>query len=440
MLDSLLFYIKKLVPKKLFRFFQPIYHFLLAFFAAVFYRFPSRNIQVIAVTGTKGKTSTVEFVNSILEEAGFKTALAGTLRFKIGSTIEKNLYKMTMPGRFFIQKFIRRAVDESCDYLILEVTSQGVLQFRHLFISLDALIFTNLSPEHIESHGSFEKYREAKLKIRDALVRSKKEDKILVVNKDDPSADLFLEKPVEIKKTYSLEDARDIKLSSNGVSFSYENETIHSSLPGEFTVYNILAALTFSKEKGVSLKNIKRGVEKINTIRGRAEKVRLPQENPLSEKQSFDVVVDYAHTTDSLEKIYKAFEPTKKICVLGNTGGGRDKWKREEMAKIADTYCDHVILTNEDPYDEDPLEILRQMEKGLEKGRYEIILERRLAIRKALQRAGEGDVVFITGKGTDPYIMTKNNTKIPWDDARVAREELQFVLGEQNIKTDSKKV
>ena len=158
------------------------------------------------------------------------------------------------------------------------------------------------------------------------------------------------------------------------------------------------------------------------------EKVSLSPNHPLKDKQNFSVVVDYAHTTDSLEKVYKVFKDKDTICILGNTGGGRDTWKRPEMAKVADRYCGRIILTNEDPYDEDPEKIINEMKVAIKNHRPEIILDRREAINRALSKAKKDSVVIITGKGTDPYIMGPNNTKTPWDDARVVREELEKVL------------
>jgi len=215
MLDEILFKIKKIIPIQVFEFFQPTYHYLLALAGAIIYRFPSRKIFVIQITGTKGKTSTAELVSAILEEAGFKTALLGTLRFKIGDKTEMNKFKMTMPGRFFVQQFLRKAVREKCDYVIIESTSQGVLQFRHKFIQSNTLIFTNLSPEHIESHGSYEKYREAKLEYVKALEKSNKKRKILVVNSDDKEAPHFLKNNIKEKYKYKIKDAEPFKLEKN---------------------------------------------------------------------------------------------------------------------------------------------------------------------------------------------------------------------------------
>ncbi len=169
---------RKVIPKKLFRMGQPVYHWLLAFAAALIYRFPSRKIFVLGITGTKGKTSVIEIISAILEEAGYKTALASSLRFKIGRESEKNEKKMTMPGRFFMQRFLRKAVRGKCQYAILELTSEGAAQSRHRFVNFNALIFTNLAPEHIESHGSFEKYRDAKLKLFKSLENPPKKEKL----------------------------------------------------------------------------------------------------------------------------------------------------------------------------------------------------------------------------------------------------------------------
>ena len=419
MLNEILYKLKKYIPKNLFDFFQPTYHYLLALTGAIIYRFPSRKIFVIQITGTKGKTSTAELVSAILEEAGFKTALVGTLRFKIGDKTEMNKFKMTMPGRFFVQQFLRKAVRAKCDFVIIESTSQGILQFRHKFIQSDALIFTNLSPEHIESHGSYKNYRDAKLEYVKALEKSNKKRKILVVNKDDKEAPFFLKNNIKEKYEYSLKDAEPYTLTKQGLTMTFKEVEIKSYLFGKFNIYNILAAVTFAKTQSISTNTIKKALEKFEGIRGRVERIR--------EGQDFTIVVDYAHTADSLEKLYEAFPDSKRICVLGNTGGGRDKWKRPIMAEIADKYCSYIILTNEDPYDENPQQILEDMTKGIQNTEYEIIMDRREAINKSLSKAKTGDTVLITGKGTDPYIMGPNNSKLEWDDANIVREELKKI-------------
>lgn len=419
-MDKILHKIKKLIPSSLLDSIRPAYHYLLAFAGAVIYGFPSKKINVVAVTGTKGKTSTVEITGAILEEAGHKVAMASTLRFKIGAESKNNLFKMTMPGRFFLQKFLRDAVRAGCRYAVVEMTSEGAKQYRHKFIDLNALIFTNISPEHIESHGSFEKYLEAKLEIVRALQNSSKIQKILVVNKDDLYASRFLEFKVPEKYTYSLTDAEPFALKDHGLEMTIDGVKINSHLEGKFNIYNMLGAITYAKHQGVRIETIKKAIENFKMIRGRVERVE--------EGQDFAVIVDYAHTPDSLEKLYEAFQNQKKICILGNTGGGRDKWKRKEMAQIADKNCAEIILTNEDPYDEDPRSIVEEMIKAIKETPAQIIMDRREAINKALTNAGTGDAVLITGKGTDPYIMGPNGTKTPWSDSIVAREELKKVL------------
>lgn len=436
--------IRKVIPASLFKKVQPIYHYKLSLLGALIYGFPSKKIKVVGITGTKGKTSTAEIVNAILEEAGLKTALGGTLRFKIGNKSKRNLYKMTMPGRLTIQKFLRSAVQAKCDWVILEMTSEGVKQFRHKWIDLDALIVTNISPEHIESHGSFEKYLDAKLELAYSLAKSSKLRKTVVTNKDDEySARFVMTSGKSQSFPFSLEDAEPYETKDDGMTLTFRGRGIHSHLRGLFNIQNILAGATFAESIGISAGVISSAVQKLDQIRGRVEFITLPPESRKlkARAQDFDVVVDYAHTIDSLTKLYEAFPHRNKICVLGNTGGGRDKWKRKGMAEVADKYCSQIILTNEDPYDENPEEILDQMKDGIKNKPYQIVLDRREAIRLALSKANglahgkpistDGVVVLISGKGTDPYIMGPNGSKTPWDDASVVRQELSKILADK---------
>lgn len=413
--------IRALIPKRLYRALQPHYHSLLATLGALIYRFPSRHIYVVGVTGTKGKSTTTELITAILEEAGHTVALSNTIRFKVADESSPNLYKMSMPGRFFLQKFISRAVQEDCGFMVLEMTSEGARLNRHKHIQLDALVFTNLSPEHIESHGSFEAYRDAKLSLRDALVVSKKPQKVVVANVDDEHGALFLDVPEHVGKYgYSLKKAEPYATNERGTLLTFEGLSIHSPLPGVFNIYNILAAAVFARSLGIHTDVIKRAVEKLSIVKGRVERI--------DEGQRFGVIVDYAHTPDSLEKLYQSFKEVGKICVLGNCGGGRDTWKRPEMARIAEKYCREVVLTNEDPYDENPDAIVKDMAQAFTEKKPEIIMDRRKAIHYALSRAQDHDVVLITGKGTDPYIMGPKGRMEPWSDEMVAREELRRLL------------
>lgn len=418
MLDKILRTIEKIMPKKLYEALQPLYHLSLAFIGAVIYRFPSRDLKIVAITGTKGKTSVSEILNIILETAGYKTALQNGIRFKIDKQEEKNLFKMTTPGRFFLQNFLHRAKKAECDWVILEITSEAAKLNRNKFIELNSFIFTNLAPEHIERHGSYEAYREAKLSIAEGISKKKK-DTSIIVNGEDKESEHFLKKYADNYFVYKTTDATPFELKEDGVVFRLGKSTIYSKLIGKFNLENMLAAITFAKSIGISDQTVKKALESMNVIYGRAEKIKNDKD--------IDVYVDYAHTSESLEALYKAFHDKKLICVLGSAGGGRDKWKRPKMGEVADTYCEKIILTNDDPYEEDPIEIVNDIKSGISKNYVDIVIDRRKAINKALSLAGKNTVVLITGKGTDPFLMEANNTKTPWSDADVVREEIKKI-------------
>lgn len=419
-MDSFLYQLKRFIPRRILQELRPLYHFLLAYIGSVWYRQPSRHIKVIAVTGTKGKSSVTEIIAHILRHHGERVASLSTIQFVIGDKTERNLFKMTTPGRFFVQRFLRQAVDAGCSYAVLEMTSEGAKQFRHRFIDFDALVFTNLTPEHIESHGSFENYKSCKLRIAEAVARSQKRPRYLVANTDNEHGGDFLAYSVEHKLPYSLDQLSLYTLHKDSVTLVVEDTTVRVPLVGLFNVYNALAAITLTRALGVSMKTIESALRNLPPLKGRVEHF----ESMKSQKR-VTAVVDYAHTPDSLEQFYKTFPDVYKIGILGNTGGGRDTWKRPEMGHIAERYCDEVILTNEDPYDEDPQAIVEAMAKGIEnQTKLSIIMDRRTAIRTALKRAPEGGYVLISGKGTDPYIMGPNNTREVWSDAEVVKEEL----------------
>jgi UDP-N-acetylmuramoyl-L-alanyl-D-glutamate--2,6-diaminopimelate ligase len=413
--------IKKLIPKPILEAVRPPYHYALAYAAARFYHHPSKEIILIGVTGTKGKSSVTEIMARILETEGYKVASLSTIQFKIGDEKRRNLYKMTMPGRFFVQRFLRQAVAAGCTHAVVEVTSEGAKQFRHKFLELDALIFTNLTPEHIESHGSFENYKNAKLSIAKRLETSAKSPRYIVSNTDDEHGADFLNVEVENKLPYSLKDLSLYSLHKDSVSLVFGDTTIRVPLIGLFNVYNLLACITLARALGINFQTIDKALRDLPPIAGRVEQFTTPKHHA----KQLTAVVDYAHTPDSLEKLYKAFPDTYKVCVLGNTGGGRDTWKRPEMGAIAEKYCDQIYLTNEDPYDENPRAIVEQMAKGItDQSKIEIIMDRRQAIATALREAPNHSYVLISGKGTDPYIMGPNGTKQPWSDAEVVKEEI----------------
>jgi UDP-N-acetylmuramoyl-L-alanyl-D-glutamate--2,6-diaminopimelate ligase len=407
--------IQKILPRSVYRALLTPYHIFWSYYAAIKYGFPAKKLVVIGVTGTKGKSSVTEMVATILEKAGHSVAVSSTIHFKVGEKTRPNLFKMTLPGKGFIQKLMREAVDAGCTHIVIELTSEGALLYRHLFLYLNALIFTNLEKEHLESHGSMENYFNAKFRLGKALAHSSKRPRAIIANEESDYGKRFLKLPVERKIPFGLSDAAEISMSSGGVSFQYANTHIAFPQPGNFSILNALASVKLGQFLGVSVETSSEALSTLSKIPGRVERVNAGQD--------FDAIVDYAHTPDSLIALYGAF-PQRKICVLGNTGGGRDTWKRPEMGRIADESCDEVILTDEDPYDENPRAILDQMAAGMKRAP-KIIMDRREAIHAALSLAQKGDAVLITGKGTDPYIMQAAGKKLPWSDSQVVREELE---------------
>jgi len=426
MLEKILRFLKKyIIPKFLYRFFQPFYHFLLAFLGSVIYCFPSKDLIVVGVTGTKGKSTTLEIINAILEKAGEKTALFSSVRRKIAERSEPNLYGNTMPGRFVLQRFFAEAKKAKCRYALVEVTSEGVVRHRHRFILWDVAMFLNLMPEHIESHGSFEKYREAKTSFFRYAANSRKKKVYFFINEADANASYF-EKAVKKSPKNFIVFFNVAEFKKSHLYNVLENDWLKT----EFNLENTAAAVAFAQSQGIKDSIIKEALNDFRGVPGRLEFVQ---------KEPFAVVIDYAHTPDSLEKIYSFLRNNylldknqKLICVFGSAGGGRDKWKRPVMGKIASYYCDEIILTNEDPYDENPEDILTEIEKGvIDAGQFNQhksvfkVLDRKEAIEKAIALANKSDIVVITGKGSEAFIHLADGKKIPWNERKTVEEILK---------------
>lgn len=380
-----------------------LYHFLWSILSSILYRNPSKKLIVIGVTGTKGKTTVVELINAILIGAGEKTVTSSSVSFQIVDEVRDNAIGNTMPGRGFLQKLMKDGLGAGARYAVLEVTSEGIALHRHRNIDFDVAVFTGIHAEHIEAHGSFEKYREAKLSFFRYVRESTKKKKHFIINKNDSEYSLF-----------------DEAAGHNGVTF-YEPYSGELQLIGEFNKENAGAASSVARVLGIDEKIIEKALREFSGISGRMEFI---QEKP------FSVVIDYAHTPDSLRAVYEALSENndgRLICVLGSMGGSRDKWKRPKMGEIAVQYCDEVILTNEDPVDEDPLMILKNIRAGMDEGKANVIeiIDRKEAIEHALSIAKEGDTVAITGKGREPYIRVANGEKIPWSDGDVTEELLR---------------
>jgi len=402
--------IRKLTPEFLIGW----YHLFLAGLGMIIYGNSSRKLKVIGVTGTKGKSTTIYMAGRILEQAGYKVGWISSLSIKIGQKEQINPFHITMPGRMFIQKILRQMVRAGCQYVLIEVTSEGIKQFRHRFIHFDTAVFTNLTAEHIEAHHGFENYKKAKAKLFKALKGQGK----IIVNLDDDNAKYYFDFAAQEKYGYSLEKS-NFKILENGIKFSVENTNFNLKLLGQFNLYNALAAIAIAKSQGIELDIAKKALEKIDKIEGRMEEIK--------QGQNFRIFVDLAHTPDSFEQVFKLVKnlPHQKIiAVFGAAGGGRDKWKRPKLGQLASKYCDYLILTNEDPYDENPQQIANDIVRGLgDFKKYEIILDRRQAIEKALSIVQAQDIVLFLGKGTEATLVI-GSQKNPWDDREVVKEEL----------------
>lgn len=422
--------IKKIIPS----FLLDWYHFLLAFLAAVLYGNPSKKITVIGVTGTKGKTTTCNIIAQILNLAGFKTGMASTVNFRIGNKEWTNKTKQTMLGRLKLQKLLARMVREGCKYAVIETSSEGIIQYRHRFIDYKVAVFTNLSPEHIERHGSFENYRAAKVKLFEKV--SQKKEGVGIYNLDDKNVDYFLKYPIKNEFGFTKEASeklenriqiKDIELSANKTKFKIDNIDFESKIIGEFNVYNLACAICTALSQGITLEKIKEVLPKVNPAPGRLEVI--------DEGQNFTIIVDYSYEPTSLEnalKAVKVFNPNRVIVMFGSAAGGRDRWRRPVMGEVANKYADLIIVTTDDPYDENPEKIiddilagvLKDKRRNLNENIFKVV-DRRDAISKALNLAKENDLVLFAGKGGEVWMNVAGGKKIPWDDRQVVREEFQ---------------
>jgi UDP-N-acetylmuramoyl-L-alanyl-D-glutamate--2,6-diaminopimelate ligase len=407
---------------------RSVYHFLWAWTGARLRRHPSKRIFVIGVTGTKGKTTTLELINAILEGAGKKTAIMSSLRVKLDMDSQKNKIGNSMPGRGYLQKFLKEAIKNHCNYALVEVTSQGVVAHRHRFINWNMGVLTNLAPEHIESHGSFENYREAKMDFLKYVVAGGGK---VFLNRDDKNFGFFIDALADKDPiVYSKDDEfmKDYLPEIRANQIRRDND-VPQFLLSKFNEENVAVAIAIAKELGINNKIIEDALYQFEGVPGRMEFVQ---------EGEYTAVVDYAHTPDSLEAAYIAAKPAatanfpdpRFICVLGAAGGGRDTWKRPAMGGIAADYCDDIILTNEDPYDEDPEAIMSEIESGIQKPlrdgqTMQKVFDRTIAIKKAVTLMKEGDVVIGTGKGSEDWIHIAGGKKISWNERAVFEAALK---------------
>ncbi len=427
--------LKRLLPASIFN----TYYYSLAILGALIHNSPSKKMIVIGVTGTKGKTSTINFIWSCLMAGGYKTGIISTANIKIGDEEVLNKYHMTMPGRFVISSLMAKMVKSGCKFCIIETTSEGIKQHRNAGIVYDIFVFTNLYPEHLPSHdNSFEKYKATKaipfrnLSLTNKIINGEKIDRIIIANKDSEHADYYLQFNADKKYTFSINNQSDnraveIKSLPDAVKFKLNGEEYSLQILGEFNIYNALPAIIIAKAFDISYENIKKGLSELNLIPGRMELINAGQD--------YTVIVDYAHEKESMTNVLKTAisirkSPTNKIIVLlGAEGGGRDKAKRPLMGRISAELADYVIVANVDPYEDDPKEILEDIAIASEKnGKIRnqnlfVIEDRTQAITKALSLANKDDIVIITGKGAEQSIVIGGVSR-PWDDRVVVRDAI----------------
>lgn len=406
-------------------------HKVRAVAAAIFYGFPAKHLKVIGVTGTNGKTTTCNLIAKILEEAGHKIGMMTTINFKIGKNEWVNKTKMTTINPFELQKFLSLIAKEHCEYAIIETTSHAIKQYRNWGIKYQTAVLTNITHDHLDYHKSFAEYRDAKLKLFDGHPEAS------VINRDDPSYVYFAKRSADKIYLYSIEEkadvtARKIFMDARGSTFNLITRdgqiTIDLKLPGEFNIYNALAAAGVALSQNINLETIKISLEKIRGIPGRMERIDLGQ--------NYTVIVDFAHTPDGLQKVFETVKnfAKGKIIHVGGATGNRDKTKRPILGALSGRYADIAIITDEDPYNEDPMGIIEEVAAGVPRGaekknkfkegkNFFKILNREDAIKKALSIAQTDDIVLITGKGAEE-VMAVGDKLVPYSDKRVVQELL----------------
>jgi UDP-N-acetylmuramoyl-L-alanyl-D-glutamate--2,6-diaminopimelate ligase len=388
---------------------------------------PAKGLRVIAVTGTNGKTTTINYINEILKEAGHKTAMFSTALIEIDGDTQLNDLNATVGTTERMQEFFRDAKKAAVDYVILEITSHALQQHKLDGVPIEVAVMTNLTQDHLDYHKTMDEYAAAKAKL------FKREPKFIVLNRDDAWYDYYNKFPAGAQKiTYGKHIEAEAKIEytklykkGSEATIVIDHQTtleLATALPGTFNIYNMTAAAAATYLLGIKLDDIIEGVANLEGVPGRFERV--------VEGMGYDVIVDYAHTPDALEQLLQAAKEVTKnrvILVFGATGD-RDKTKRPIMGEIAARLADRIVLTDEESYNEDPQAIRDQVRDGIETAgataKLTEIPDRREAIEKALSIAKKDDIVLITGMGHEQYRIV-NGEKLPWNDAAVVRELLE---------------
>jgi UDP-N-acetylmuramoyl-L-alanyl-D-glutamate--2,6-diaminopimelate ligase len=410
---------------------EPYGHLLEAFIFNLINGFPARGLKVIGVTGTNGKTSTAFMIYKMLQQSGYKTGLMTTVAWGAGNDIQAQVHHYTnvpVPELMRRLKYMRAA---KVDWLVMEITSQALAQNRAWGIPFEAAVMTNVTHEHLDYHRTFERYRDAKRKLFKRTNKHRRGLRLGVINAEDPNAGLFaadIKNPITYGIKWGNVRASDVELSPSGVKYTVENQgktyKIRCKIPGSFNVFNSLAAVCVGVKLGLTEKQIEDGIAELDGVKGRMTRI--------DEGQDFDVIVDYAHTPDSFEKLFKDLKPVVKgkLIVMFGSAGRRDEAKRATQGEIAGKYADEIVITEEDDRDINGIEIMNEIAAGAEKAGKQrdkdlfLVHDRAEAIKFTLKRAGKGDTVMLLGKGHEKTIERANGEN-PWDEIGITREILR---------------
>lgn len=390
--------------------------------AANFYENPSKKMSMIGVTGTNGKTTTAFMIKEILEKAGKKVGLIGTISNFIGS--EKIYTERTTPESLELQELFKEMVEKDCEYCVMEVSSHSLALDRVYGVEFEVGIFTNLTRDHLDFHKNFKNYFESK-----ALLFER--SKISIVNIDDEYGVKLKERLNKTKViTYAIKNTSDYTASDEkcesthiGYKLKYSNkeENFQVGLPGKFNIYNSLGAIAACINLNIDMKFIKEGISDV-VVLGRCEMVGKKYNLP------YTIILDYAHTPDGLQNILetaRGFTKNRLILVFG-CGGDRDKVKRPQMGKIGTDLSDIAVVTSDNPRSEEPAKIIEEIISGVEKKNYITIENRKEGIRKSIEIARPGDVIVIAGKGHEDYQIL-NTGKIHFNEREIVEEILQSI-------------
>jgi UDP-N-acetylmuramoyl-L-alanyl-D-glutamate--2,6-diaminopimelate ligase len=428
--------IKQLIPHSLFGAIEPVGHLMEAVVWNCVYGFPGRGMKVIGVTGTNGKTTTTFLIHRMLTEAGYKTGLMSTVAYGVGNDIRPQIHHMTnVPVRELMQR-LKQMKAKGAEWLVLETTSHALAQHRTWGVPYSVAVLTNITHEHLDYHKTFERYVAAKQRLFKLAQKNKKGLQMGIANADDQNGASFA---AETRNSilYGIEAgevrALNIKLSADGVSYlakaTDEQYQITSHLPGSFNVYNTLAALCVGRAVGLSKEQIEQGIAALKGVEGRM--------TTIDEGQAYSVIVDFAHTPDSFEKLFKDLRPVVKgrLIVLFGSAGRRDEAKRAIQGKLAGQYADEVVVTEEDDRDIDGMEIMNQIASGAEEaGKVRdkdlfLVHDRTEAINFAVGRAqAKGDTVLLLGKGHEKTIERADGEHA-WDEIGTAHAAVRARSG-----------